>query len=127
MRWPSGSSIATGASRGAGWLRADLSEAVRVGPRGAGAAALPPAELEAGLGRWSGRMSRSRALVVARRWLLVALIVALVPGLVILAVGGGRPWWLFGVVLVGPLAGLVAIVRPPSAARTAQVLDRRLG
>jgi hypothetical protein len=129
MRWPSGSSIATGASRGAGWLRADLSEAVRVAPRGdgAGAAALPPAELEAGLDRWSGRLSRSRALVVTRRWLLVGLIVALVPGLVILAVGGSRPWWLFGVVLVGPLAGLVAIVRPPSAARTAQVLDRRLG
>jgi hypothetical protein len=129
MRWPSGSSIATGASRGAGWLRADLSEAVRVAPRGdgAGATALPPAELEAGLDRWSGRLSRSRALVVARRWLLVGLIVALVPGLVILAVGGSRPWWLLGVVLVAPLAGLVAIARPPSAARTAQVLDRRLG
>jgi hypothetical protein len=129
MRRPSGSSIAAGASRGAGWLRADLNEAVRVGPRAAGdvAAAAPPAELEAGLHRWSGRLSRSRALVLARRWLLVGLIVALVPGLVILAVGGSRPWWLFGVVLVGPLAGLVAVARRPSAARTAQVLDRRLG
>jgi hypothetical protein len=58
---------------------------------------------------------------------LVGLIVAIVPGLVILAVGGSRPWWLFAVALVGPLAGLVALVRPPSAARTAQVLDRRLG
>jgi hypothetical protein len=127
MRRPSGSSIAAGASRGAGWLRADLSEAVRVAPRGDHAAASPPAELEAGLQRWSGRLSRSRALVVMRRWLLVGLIVALVPGLVILAVGGSRPWWLFGVVLIAPLAGLVAVARPPSAARTAHVLDRRLG
>jgi hypothetical protein len=127
MRRLSGPSIAATASRGTGWLRADLGESVQVGPRGDGAAVSPPAEIESGLYRWSGRLSRSRALVVARRWLLVALIVALVPGLVILLAGGSRPWWLLAVVLVGPLAGLVAAARRPSAARTAQVLDRRLG
>ncbi len=127
MSWLSGPSIAAGASRGERWLRADLSDTVRVSPRSNGSAVSPPTELEAGLRRWSGRLSRSRAVVVARRWLLVALIVALIPGVVILVVGGSRPWWLFGVVLVAPLAGLVAVARRPSTARTAQVLDRRLG
>ena len=127
MRQPPGSSVAAGAARGERWLRADLRDVVRVKPRGDGSAVVPPAELEAGLRRWSGRLSRSRALVVARRWLLLGLIVALIPAIVILAVGGSRPWWLFAVVLVGPLAGLVAVARRPSAARTAQVLDRRLG
>lgn len=127
MRRPSGPSIAVRASHGADWLQADLGETVRVVPRGDGSAVSSPAELEAGLDRWSGRLSRSRGLVVARRWLLLALLVALIPAVVILAVGASRPWWLFGVVLVGPLAGLVAIARRPSPARTAQVLDRRLG
>jgi hypothetical protein len=108
-------------------LRADLGDVVRVERRGDGAAVSPPTELEAGLQTWSGRLSRSRALVVARRWLLLSLVVALIPAVVILAVGGSRPWWLFAVVLVGPLAGLIAVARRPSAARTARVLDRRLG
>ena len=127
MRQPSGASVAAGAARGERWLRADLGDVVRVERHGDGAAVSPPTELEAGLQTWSGRLSRSRALVVARRWLLLGLVVALIPAVVILAAGGSRPWWLFAVVLVGPLAGLVAVARRPSAARTARVLDRRLG
>jgi hypothetical protein len=127
MRQPSGASVAAGAARGERWLRADLGDVVRVEHRGDGAAVSPPTEFEAGLRTWSGRLGRSRALVVARRWLLLGLVVALIPAVVILAVGGSRPWWLFAVVLVGPLAGLIAVIRRPSAARTARVLDRRLG
>ena len=123
----SGPPIAVRASHGASWLRADLGETVQVAFRGDRSVVSPPVELEAGLQRWSGRLSRSRALVVMRRWLLLGLVVALVPAVVILALGASRPWWLIGVGLLGPLAGLVAVARRPSTARTAQVLDRRLG
>jgi hypothetical protein len=127
MARPWRSEIAEGAARGLRWLRADLGDVVDLRRRSAAAQAPPDPELRAGLDRWSGRLSRSRAYVVARRWLLAGLVVAIVPGLVILAAGAGRPWWLIAVVLIGPLAGVVALTRRPSPLRTARLLDRDLG
>ncbi len=91
------------------------------------AAGSPCADIGPGLDRWSSRLRRRRAAVVARRVLLVALAVALVIALAILATGGGRPLWLLTALLLGPFAGVVALVRAPSQAQTARVLDRGLG
>jgi hypothetical protein len=138
MRFPS-AAVARGAfARAARWLRSDLGDTVQVvrspdaaiataaaGPGTAGAA--PPAEIGPGLDRWSARLRRRRAIVVARRALLVVLPAALIAAIVILATGGGRPLWLFGAFILGPLAGIASLARAPSQTQTARVLDRGLG
>ncbi|HEX5195352.1 MAG TPA: hypothetical protein VFW09_21350 [Solirubrobacteraceae bacterium] len=131
MRPPS-AAAARGAIAGAlRWLRSDLSDTVRVvrapDAAGAGAAGASPAALGPGLDRWSGRLRRRRAVVIARRALLAVLPAALIAAIVIFATGGDRPLWLFAALLVGPLAGLVALARTPSQAQTARALDRGLG
>ncbi len=84
-------------------------------------------DIAAGLRRWAGRLTRRRAVALTQRYLLVALVIALVPAVVILAAGASRPFWVFGFLVLAPLAGAAALAQRTSEPRAAQLLDRQLG
>jgi hypothetical protein len=110
------------------WLRGDLADVVQVAQRQR-LRDVPRAEaldVRTGLERWSTQLTRRRAAVVARRYLLVALGIALVPAVVILAVGASRPFWVLAVLVLAPLAAAVALAQRTPDARAARLLDRAL-
>jgi hypothetical protein len=127
MRGVSAADVRGATARGARWLRAELRDTVRVEPVAETGSAPATAEIGPGLQRWSGRLSRRRAVAVTRRVLLVVLAIAAIAAIVILATGGNRPLWLLAILLLAPLGGLVSLLRAPSQAQTARVLDRGLG
>jgi len=108
------------------WLRADAPDVLRVVPAGC-APSVHAGGLDDGLRRWSDRLQRVRLVAVARRYLLLAL--GLAVGLELLALASGateRALWLVGPALV-MLAGIGWGWRArPRAAAVARLLDREL-
>ncbi len=83
--------------------------------------------MRTGLERWATQLTWRRAAVLARRYLLVGLLIALVPALAVLAAGARRPFWLLAVLALAPLGAGVALTHRTPAARAARLFDRALG
>jgi hypothetical protein len=117
-------------SRIARWLRADVADVVSIEPATHPTHGTPrkAADTRSGLARWRGRLARRRALVLARRYLMVALAFATGIELVLVFAGGKRlsPWLLVPLVLA-LAAGAVQSGRRVSLEQTAWMLDAGLG
>jgi hypothetical protein len=112
-----------------GWLRGDLADVVQVVPRQRPRTVPGTAQtdIRAPLARWAAQLTRRRAAVLARRYLLVALVIALVPALIVLALGASRPFWVLALLVLVPAAAVAALVQRTSQARAARLLDESLG
>jgi hypothetical protein len=110
------------------WLLGDVADVVQVLPRTRPRINEAARELDvrSGLERWAGQLTRRRAAVLTRRYLLIAIGIALVPAVVVLAAGASRPFWVLAVLILAPLAGAVALAEGTSDQRAARLLDRSL-
>ena len=112
------------------WLRADLDDVVRFDPADRAVSAAPAPDLIAGLERWRASVDRRRTVVLARRWLLLALAVTIVLELIGLVAGAGTTARALCLIVPAVLwvAGMVVgLRRRPGIERVAQLLDHDLG
>lgn len=116
------------------WLRADLSEVVRIRPVANDGASTALAseqagtaeQLLSGLSHWRGRLRRRRAAVVLRRHLILGAGVSIV--LEAMAVAGVVAQWAPGLPLLAALVGAaIESARTPSLELVAHLLDDQLG
>ena len=112
------------------WLRADLGDVVRIDPGDHAVSGAPGSALIPGLERWRASVGRRRTVALARRWLLVALAVAVLLELIGVLAGAGTTARALG--LIGPAVLWVAGVavghrRRPGIESVAQLLDHDLG
>lgn len=111
------------------WLRADARQVVGAVPRDRvgdeplrAAPALRPA-----LTRWSHRLSRRRAGVIAERYLVVAAAIVVIAEIAAVVASGHRPPWLLAPLALVPAAAAATLARGITLTDTARVLDGDLG
>jgi hypothetical protein len=117
------------------WLRAEFDEAIGMERTPAHRrnasdpqANDPQAKLDESLSTWATMIRHRRALVIARRHLIVGLGLAIVAEVVVLILGGDRlAWWLLAPVALALIDGAIAVRRPVRAESVAHMLDRSLG
>jgi hypothetical protein len=118
-------------ARVARWLAADPREALRFTPRapreGIAGAREEPGALHAMLASWRRPIARSRALVIARRYLLLAAVLVCIGALAARLVTGTVPWWAIALpAAVAACGALMALSRPLPLEAVARLLDRDL-
>jgi hypothetical protein len=109
------------------WLDGDASALIRIVPaRHAGDPR--PLGLSDGLARWRGRIERRRAIALARRWLILALLFAVAVELIAAAAGAAhRGLWLLPIALPALIAVAAVTRRRVGAVEATLLLDRQLG
>lgn len=111
------------------WLRVDPPSTARFELRDRKrAAANGGGDLRGGLSRWRRALIRRRALVLLRRYALVAVVAALLAEIGIWAAGGERrTWWLLAPLVVALIGFAIAMSRRVTVAQTASMFDTGLG
>ena len=115
--------------RALSWLRVDPASAARFELRDRRrAASRTGVDLRRGISRWRRALSRRRALVLLRRYVLLGAVAALLTAIGIgLAGGDRRTWWLLAPLAVALAGAAIAMRRRVTLAQTAVMFDSGLG